>query len=93
MAFSEKEYKALFNLFEGNENLIADVSFKDVSSLSNFLLGKLNGTEEGLKDLEDITKKWIEILRTSDISNQSKSIIQQSIILAYTRISLRMSGN
>ena len=93
MAFSENEYKALFDLFEGNENLIADVSFKDVSSLSNFILEKLNGTKEGLKELEDTTKKWIEFLNNSDISNKTKEILQQSIIFAYTRISLKMSEN
>ena len=93
MAFSEKEYKALFDLFEGNENLIADVSFKDVSSLSNFILEKLNGTKEGIKELEETTKKWIDFLKDSDISDNTKEVLQQSIIFAYTRISLKMSEN
>lgn len=86
MSLNLEDYNKLEKFFGGNQEIISWISSKDYFSLSNELLKSLDGTLDGVNDLEQKSSKWIDFINNSGISKEVKDIITKSICFAFSRI-------
>lgn len=91
MSISIEEYNLLKESFCGDEDLISSVSTGDSSVLQQKLLNTLNGTTQGVFDLEEKTQICLKIVKNKkDFSPIVRKTIQDAIIKAFSQISLGM---
>lgn len=93
MAFSQSEYNLLLNIFRGDEDLISSISSEDITSFSKYLTRFLDGTKEGVSNLENETKRIIELLKNDKVSRKTKIFLQKAIISSYGSIAIGLAKN
>lgn len=86
MSLNLEDYNKLNIFFDGNQDIISLISAKDYFSLSNELIKSLDGTLDGVNDLEQKSTKWIDFIKNSGISKEVKDVITKSICVAFSRI-------
>lgn len=91
MSISIKEYNLLKKSFCGDEDIISSVSTGDSSFLQKKLLSTLNGTKDGVLELEEKTNLCLNIIKDeNNFSPLIRNTIKDAVIKTFSQISLGM---
>lgn len=89
MSLIKKDYDLLISLFE-DEGVVSLISLRDKGEFCKLLWGKLNGTKEGVLELEKITNIILSIIKENKVDKETISFLYNSIIELYSFLGIKI---